>query len=226
MVLNKEILKINLVNQIYSLLKEKLINGEMKNGQKFDIKALCQEFNVSQTPIREAVHRLIKDGFIINVPRRGYYLTKLKKRDLEEIYELRQLIEYYSLKYAIQNIKESKLKELLIEARCFKSGVSGVKSFNKKREKFYNLDKKLHIMIVQSCPNRRLNEIYLQIFGIINMIMNIGNTKNEYDKYLYDYINLIEVMLKKDLSKAREIIKIHINNSLNRLIPLFERKEV
>ena len=221
MELNNKILTTGLVNQIYSILKEKLMSGEMKTGEKIDTKALCQELNVSQTPIREALFRLFKDGFIFNIPRKGYYVAKLKKRDLEEIYELRQLIEYYSLKYAIQNIKESKLKDLLIEARCFKSDTE---SANKKMGKFYNLDKKLHIMIVQSCPNRRLNEIYLQIFGIINMIINIGNTKNEYNKYLDDYINLIEAMLKKDLSKGREIIKIHINESLNRLISLFEKK--
>lgn len=220
MVLNEKILKTNLVNQIYSLLKEKLINCELKNGQKIDIKAISQEFNVSQTPIREAVHRLIKDGFITNIPRRGYYITKLEKRDLEEIYELRQLIECYSLKYAIQNIKESKLAELLRDARCLKSRGKRVE----KEEEFYSMDKELHFMIVQSFPNRRLNKIYLQLFDIIKMIMNIGNTKIEYDKYLNEYIHLIEAMLEKDLSKAKKILKRHINNALNSLIPLFERR--
>jgi len=220
MVLNGKILETNLANQIYSLLKEKLINCEFKNGQKIDVKAISQEFNVSQTPIREAVHRLIRDGFIINIPRRGYYITKLEKRDLEEIYDLRQLIECYSLKYAIKNIEESKLVELLRDARCLKSRRRGVE----KEEEFYSMDKKLHFMIVQSFPNRRLNKIYLQLFDIIEMIMNIGNTKIKYNKYLDEYIHLIEAILEKDLLKAKKILKRHINNALNNLIPLFERR--
>jgi len=208
----------NLVNQIYNILKRKIVNGELKSGQKINIKIFSQEFKVSPTPIREVLGRLIKDGFIINLSRRGYYVVRIKKRDLEEIYELRQLIEGYSLKYAIQNIRESKLKELLKDISRLKREGKGIE----KEEDFYNIDKKLHVMIVRSCPNRRLNKIYLQMFDIVRMVINIDNTKIENTIYLNDCIHLIEAILEKDLLKSKEILKSHINRSLNRLIVILK----
>jgi len=86
-----------IVGKIYTELKEKIINQQIKLNQRISIKEIAKDFGISQTPIREALNRLIKDELVEYKLRRGYYVIRLSCKDLEEIYDLRKLIEVYAL---------------------------------------------------------------------------------------------------------------------------------
>jgi len=210
----KKMLETNLVDQIYSLLKEKIISCELKTGQRIDINGLTRELNVSQTPIREVVNRLTKEGLVANIPQKGFYVVKLEKVDLEEIYELRQLIECYALEYAIQNVEVGKFQELLSRIKSLRKLINN----NKQEENFNSMDEELHFAIVNNSSNRRLRQIYSETYDVIKIIKNIGDSKLEYSKYIDEHIELIEAILEKNLSNAKRILKTHINGALKRVV--------
>ena len=77
-------LKENLVEQLYEIIKERIINLEMKLGQKINIQEISNEFNVSQTTIRDVLIRLSHEGLVTIAPRVGYFVIKASAEDLEE----------------------------------------------------------------------------------------------------------------------------------------------
>lgn len=211
----------NLVNQIYNLLKEKIIGCELKMGQRIDINAIARDFGVSQTPVREVVNRLIKDGLVDVVPRKGYFVVSLNVRDLEEIYDLRRLIETHALEPAIESIETERLRELLEYTRSLRDGVENRDTAKKGH---YLKDIELHTLIVNSSPNRRLREIYSQLFDIIKMILKIATYESEHEASLEEHVELIEAMLERDVGKAKKVLNKHIDNALKRLRRVFREK--
>ncbi|MBA7712310.1 hypothetical protein ES703_121284 [subsurface metagenome] len=63
------------------------MNCELEMGQRIDIKSIAHDFAVSQTPIREVMNRLMKDGLITSVPRKGYFVARLDVKDLVPVFD-------------------------------------------------------------------------------------------------------------------------------------------
>ncbi len=77
-------------HQVYNRIKNKILNLEFEFGERINIKNLCEEFHVSPTPIREGIKKLMEEGLIEDVSRKGYYVYSPMPRDIQEIYELRK----------------------------------------------------------------------------------------------------------------------------------------
>lgn len=196
----------SLVNQIYSILKERIVNLELKLGQKIDIKKLAEELRVSQTPIRDVLNRLAKDDLVTLIPRRGYYVVELSAKRMEEIYDLRKIFECYALESAIESINSNKLRELKQTAERLQNEANE----SKKRAKFNESDRQLHLLIVQNSPNERLHKMYFQIHDFVKISQRMNP---EFERSLSEHILLLEAMLGKNLTKAKEILRMHIDNA-------------
>ena len=193
------------VDKIYNKLKEDIINLEVKLGERVYIKKISEDFDISQTPIREALSRLVKDGLIVYKPRKGYYVIQITCEDMEEIYDLRRMIEGYALEKGIKNIDQNKLKEIL------QKGIEMQKEPLKPKKplKFCILDRELHITIVNSCLNGMIYKMYLQIYPLISISQQLDPL---YERSMEEHILLINEILKGNVEKAKEILDKHIEN--------------
>jgi DNA-binding GntR family transcriptional regulator len=83
----------NIREQIAEALRASLVAGEMRPGVVYSAPALAERFGVSPTPVREAMLDLVKEGLVTAVRNKGFRVTELSDRDLDEITEIRTLIE-------------------------------------------------------------------------------------------------------------------------------------
>jgi len=196
----------NLSNKIYNIIKDRITNLELKLGQRININELAEEFEVSQTPIRDVLNKLEKDGLITIIPRRGYHVIKLSIRDMEEIYDLRKMFEPYALEIGIKNININKLKTLKHETE----NLQLESNKKKKREIFNKTDDELHLLIIKSSLNKRLYKMYS---GIYNFIKISQRMDPDFEGCLKCHIVLINHILKKDIKKAKKILIFHINEA-------------
>lgn len=88
--------------QIYEELRERIIEGALKAGERIRERELAAEFNVSRIPIREAMPRLEAEGFIKTLPRRGAVVTEMTLNDVEELFVVRSSLEVLAAKLAAQ----------------------------------------------------------------------------------------------------------------------------
>ena len=89
----KNVIKTSLADQIYTILREDIINQRIKCGEKLTLKTLQERFGTSSTPIREAIKRLNQEGLIENVTNVGAKVINIKANDIKEIYDFCSVLE-------------------------------------------------------------------------------------------------------------------------------------
>jgi DNA-binding GntR family transcriptional regulator len=82
---------------IVATLKERIIAWQYPPEHRMTEEALCREFGVSRSPVREALRVLVTNGFIRRMPNRGYAVRQVSIKDIEELYDVRLALELYAL---------------------------------------------------------------------------------------------------------------------------------
>lgn len=195
-------------DQIYEILKEKILSLELKLAEQVNIQELSKELKVSSTPIRDVLKRLSQERLVKIIPRVGYYVVDLQPEDLLQIYDLRKMFECYALETGIGNINTQKL--LQIKKNTEK--LQNIQSKDEERKKFNKTDRELHSLIIQSSPNERLHGMYLQIYNFVIISQRITHEPAQSVK---EHLELINAILEKDIEKAKSRLKSHIENAAN-----------
>ena len=103
---------------------------------------------------------------------------------------------------------------------CNSSSTVGNRDFSKKKKaKFARIDKELHWLIICSCDNKRLQELFFQIYDFVMMSQHMVR---KIDNYLDEHIALIETMLRGNIEKAQRILEMHINNAKNEVTKMLK----
>ena len=101
-----------LADAIAASLREAILSGCFEPAEKLDQESIAQELGVSRTPVREAIRILESEGFLLVRPHRGASITILSRQDIEDIYEVRQLLEPAVFREVTSLIPESVLDEI------------------------------------------------------------------------------------------------------------------
>lgn len=83
----------NLRDAVLAALRAAIISGEMEPGVTYSAPVLSQTFGVSATPVREAMLDLVREGLVVSLPNKGFRVTEMSEEDLDELAQLRLLIE-------------------------------------------------------------------------------------------------------------------------------------
>lgn len=102
----------SLVEQICEALTNAIIEGRLKPGQPLTEQSLQKEFGVSRTPIREALRILEAKGLVTVIPRKGAWVKQIEKKDIEETFPIRALLEGYAAKVAVERMTPDDLDRM------------------------------------------------------------------------------------------------------------------
>jgi len=103
---------LSLTDQVYFKIKELIFRQEITPGQKLQHEFLSEKLKVSTTPVREAINRLVQEGYLKNMPRKGYYLNETTVDEAEELYLFRELLEAYTVEKASAFRDEALIRDL------------------------------------------------------------------------------------------------------------------
>lgn len=98
-------------------LRRAIVDGELRPGQRVVQEEIADALGVSVAPVREALRVLEQEGQVTYLPRRGYFVTELRVGDLEEIYELRRLLEERAARRALPLLDEDAFDRISLAAR-------------------------------------------------------------------------------------------------------------
>jgi DNA-binding GntR family transcriptional regulator len=105
------ILRQSLASAVAEKLREKIIDGELQEGEQLRQDAIAAELGVSRIPVREALRHLEAEGLITIVANRGAVVSALSPDEIDELFELRAVLECYVLRQAIPNMTEEVFRE-------------------------------------------------------------------------------------------------------------------
>jgi GntR family transcriptional regulator, rspAB operon transcriptional repressor len=104
--------QVTIRKKVYHYLRERILTGAIVPGERLVETKIAKEIGISRTPIREALHNLEVEKLVKPIPRVGYVVEKMSARDLEQICELREVIEALAARRAVEKAHEKLLKEL------------------------------------------------------------------------------------------------------------------
>ena len=102
----------SLVEQVAASLKQDILSGKLKGGDPLREDRLKEEFGISRTPLREAFRILENEGLIEILPRRGAYVKRITRKDIEENFPVRAVLEGLAAKLAHKNLTLQELRDM------------------------------------------------------------------------------------------------------------------
>jgi DNA-binding GntR family transcriptional regulator len=209
-------------DQAYLHVLGKLLSGELRAGTPLSEVSLAREIGTSRTPLREALRRLVSEGFIRQIPNRGSMVAEFSKRDVAELYELREALETYAVGQAAEHVLRSAdsdaLRELVAEVALLRDELlnSGAAELNEAQMKrFVQIDMSFHSTLVRAAANRRI----MKVFADTRLLLNIfamrrkGHTAALLSDVFRYHNDVLEAVLSKDAEGARRLLGEHIRVS-------------
>jgi DNA-binding GntR family transcriptional regulator len=144
----------SLGQQIANSLREQILDGTLVPGQRNSIGEVAKEWNISVTPVRDAVMRLKSIGLVRVAPRRGVFVAECDRRTFRGIFEVRMALECLAVESAVQRIPAGELRRALAiyreaRARLRRDGDRGF---------MIEHDHVVHELILSHCENDRLRQ--------------------------------------------------------------------
>lgn len=142
---------------VFRTLRQAILRGELKPGERLMEIRLANQLGVSRTPIREAIRMLELDGLVIMVPRKGAQVAQITEKDLNDVLEVRLGLEELAVKLACQRITESELQKLYQASRSFEQMLETTETDD--LQKLAQADVAFHDVIYQATNNERLIQL-------------------------------------------------------------------
>lgn len=199
----------NLSQRIYEVLKDQIINEELGPGERLLDDKLASSFGVSRTPVREALTRLASEDLVEITPRSGIYVKKLTKKDVEEIYKIRKVLEGLAAREATSIIDDKKLEQLNLLLQKAKRSLN-----SDDYQSCIDFDVALHNLILENCQNSRLYSIIANLNTLIHVFrVRIARNKEKAKQALSEHEAILKAIKARNPEQAEKIIMEHIEKS-------------
>jgi DNA-binding GntR family transcriptional regulator len=198
----------------YERLLREVIECRLPPGERLTEAAVALRLALGKTPAREALHRLILEGLVVVSPRDGYYVAPISIRDVDEVFELRKIIEGAAAKMAAGNItlSHARLKKLGA-MRCRATDRDSLREFVRANTAF-------HIEIANLSGNRQMAQIIAQLLSASERLVNFGMMRRpqQSEGTLEQHRALAAAIMKGDGDLAVRIAEDHIETTHRMII--------
>jgi len=199
---------------VFKTLRQAILTGELKPGERLMEIHLANKLGVSRTPIREAIRKLELEGLVIMIPRRGAEVAQITEKSMNDVLEVRRALDALCVELACERITEEELEELKKACVTFEEAVKTGDT-----RKIAQADVALHDIIVHATGNERLIQL-------------VNNLAEQMYRYRFEYIKdasqhqtlveehriIYESIVNKDQETASKEAKIHIDNQKKAII--------
>ncbi len=190
---------------IYLRLKEMILNGELKQGEKIVQEKIAELLGVSRTPLMKALLALENEYLVESIPRRGMYIRSWDKKEIIDIYICREAIEGMAARLLAQSGDENVINQL---KDCFSPFLNS-KSIN--LNAYTEADEAFHSLLIKLTGNAPLDKIYF--FGNIHEKVIGHGLIRPPEETLNEHFKIINAIEKGDADAAENFAREHIKKS-------------
>lgn len=205
---------------VFEHLRNAILKGDLKPGERLMEVQLAEQLGVSRTPVREAIRKLELEGLVAMIVRKGAYVADLSVKDIIHVLEVRGVLEGLAASLAAERMTDNELEELEIIAYRFKKCLEegDTKGMIEK-------DKDFHDRIFHSTHNPKLIQI---VQGLQEQVQRFRITYfSEYNKSkesLVEHQNILEAIANRDSLAAQELAQQHIDRLESTIIKVDDKK--
>lgn len=199
---------------VFEHLREAIIGGNLRPGERMMEMQLAEEMGVSRTPVREAIRKLELEGLVIMVPRRGAYVSDLSIKDVAETFEIRSALEALAAGLAADRItpdESEELERILVQiGECIEAN---------DLERSIKLDEEFHNVLYRASRNDRLVQIINNLREQIQRFRATSlSTPGRLEAVLFEHTKITEAISDRNAEMAQHLAQEHIENAENALM--------
>ncbi|HML38423.1 MAG TPA: GntR family transcriptional regulator [Bacillota bacterium] len=209
------------VEIIYEVLKESIITGIYKPGDRITIAQVAKDNEVSEIPVRESLRMLESEGLIDIKPNIGPVVSIISEEDILEQFEIRGVLEGYATRQSIDNLEESDLLELESIVGKMKAAIE-----EQDFQEYGELNRMFHSYIHESCGNLILSNMITDLLNRWERNRSVFYLAPQRSKEsLEEHYRIIELIKEKKGKEVEEFVRIHKQKSALKLIEYLKQNK-
>jgi GntR family transcriptional regulator, rspAB operon transcriptional repressor len=198
----------SLHERVYQKIKSDILLGLYHPGEKLDVNGLAGQYGVSRTPVRDALHVLQREGLVEVLPRVGYFTSRITIKDIEDVFQLRLIVETASAELAAARISVEGLAYLeRLGSRYVAGDVQSYREFLAENREF-------HHRVALASGNRLLAQV---VDGLLNQMQRMLvlrlDLRDNADEMLAEHGRLLSALRARDSAGARELMADALRNA-------------
>ena len=204
-------------DRLYKAVRASAIAYHFRPGQRINEVALARRLGASRTPLREALNRLVAEGFLTFERDRGFFCRDLSPRQIFELYQFREVLETAAVRLACENALDSELRELLnfvslFDARANERGV----------DEWITLDETFHERLTALSRNEEMVSTLENINARIRFVRWL-DMESRYGRTRDHYQAIVEAVLKRDPNRAAMLMATNIERRMDEIAAVVNR---
>ncbi len=210
----------SLGEHVFDSLKQAIIRGNMSPGEWLVESHIADTLGISRTPVREAIHKLEREGLIEHQPRGGFTVLGLNRDDIEETFGIRAVLEGYAARLAAIKHKKEELKPLEKKIKEFEKclGEKQLNELTRINTEFHDL---LYALSKSPKLIHMINALTDQIFRYRQIILKgpkMAKVSND------DHKQMLILIRKREAESVERLVRDHILRGQDVVLEEFDRK--
>lgn len=199
---------------VFNTLRQAILTGEMKPGERLMEIHLANKLGVSRTPIREAIRKLELEGLVIMIPRRGAEVAQITWKSLKDVLEVRRALDVLAIELACDRMTQEELQELYRACESFAEATR-----KKDVREIAEADVALHDFIVAATRNNRLIQLVNNLAEqMYRYRFEYIKDSSQHERLIQEHNDMYQSILRKDKESAARAVRKHIDNQEEAII--------
>lgn len=210
-----------LIEDAYRKIKQMIFQQKVIPGQRLVYSDLCKLFDMSRTPIINALTRLEQEGFLVSEAFRGFQVKPIDLQELWDLFGVREALESYAVEKAIERAESADFEMLEEKFRNHHDYMPD--SYTPKK---FMVDAEFHVQIAAMTKNKVLKKMLKTNLEHVNLRFRYDNCDSKrMPLAVEEHHELVERMKRKDVLKCVEIVRMHIRNGRDTCINCLSMEE-
>ncbi|MBO5371242.1 MAG: GntR family transcriptional regulator [Lachnospiraceae bacterium] len=206
---------------VFNTLREAILRGDLKPGERLMELQLAAKLGVSRTPIREAIRMLQQEGLAVTIPRRGAEVAGMTEKDMEDVLQIREALEILAVQLANEKMTDEQVEQLAEKVNAFEAAL---KTADLKL--IAQADIEFHDFIYAAAENPKLlgmlNNLREQIYRY--RVEYLKDEKN-YPRLMEEHQQILDGLRRRDKEFVKKVTKEHVDNQANAVKNIIRMQE-
>ena len=202
----------SLTDEIADIVRERILKGEYRIGEKIKENQIATDLKVSRTPIREAFKQLENEGLIDYIPNRGCFAKGFTRQDIEDIYAVRKALEVLAVEWAVNRIDDEQLAELQRQ-----SDLMEFYTTRKDSKRVLEINADFHDIIYNAAGSRFMAQVLRSYKEYIEQTRKVLYYEQDCLTDIFsEHREILEAIKRRDSAGAKAAMARHLEGSQRR----------
>ena len=207
-------------SQVENFMREAIMKGQFKAGEKLVERELCEMMGVSRASLREALRKLEAEKLIVNIPHRGPMVSTISLEEAKEIYAFRGLLESYAAHEFARLASDENIEKLSSTVKRLREAAQA-----NSRETVIKVKSEFYEILLDGCANHLVKETLGGLLTRVNLLRSTSlMLADRLPKSLDEIDALVECIRKRDAAGAQVVARNHILNAERAAIGVLQQQ--